>query len=506
MTFGNKIVKSYFFNSFFWSSLSKVLNAIFGFISVPLLLGYFGKAEYGLLSIATACNGCMHLMDLGMNTGSVKFFSQWEAEGKRDLIQMVSNTNTTFYLIISVINIVGLIILAWFGEALFSIPHEQFLKLRICFYILAIFSSVSWITSAYTQLLTAYKKIAFTMQVNCVLLLFRIALVAIVLIFKLSLIEYFFALTALVAVAIIPNAVKCRKDGLLDSLKPATHWKEFRIVLSFSLSIFALSLFQVLATQSRPIVLSIFAEKGAEAVADFRIVEVIPQFIIMVCGTLVSIFLPKSSEMTVNCKRDEIQNYVNTWTTRTTILVCTLCFPFIVATDEILSAYVGAGNAYLSKWLQLWCFFLIVQMHSTPAFSFILAKGKTKVLVIATAIASVLSIIVNICLSFTIPVGSAIIGYAVYMISLIGVYYIYIYKYYLNFNRLAILKSFLIPLLIGFVASIIPFGVPMGDVHIFSIERIDFLVSFIIKSLMWFVPYAGLLFLFRVVKISDLRR
>ena len=123
MTFGNKIVKSYFFNSFFWSSLSKVLNAIFGFISVPLLLGYFGKAEYGLLSIATACNGCMHLMDLGMNTGSVKFFSQWEAEGKRDLIQMVSNTNTTFYLIISVINIVGLIILAWFGEALFSIPH-----------------------------------------------------------------------------------------------------------------------------------------------------------------------------------------------------------------------------------------------------------------------------------------------------------------------------------------------------------------------------------------------
>ena len=226
----------------------------------------------------------------------------------------------------------------------------------------------------------------------------------------------------------------------------------------------------------------------------------------MVCGTLISIFLPKSSEMTVNCKRDEIQNYVNTWTTRTTILVCTLCFPFIVAADEILSAYVGAGNAYLSKWLQLWCFFLIVQMHSTPAFSFILAKGKTKVLVIATAIASILSIIVNICLSSTIPVGSAIIGYAVYMICLIGVYYIHIYKYYLNFNRLPIFKSFLVPLLIGFMACIIPFGVPMEDIHIFSIERIDFIVSFIIKSLMWFIPYAGLLFLFRVVKISDLRR
>ena len=64
----------YFLSSFFWSTFSKVLNALFGFVSVPLLLGYFGKAEYGLLSIATACNGYMHLMDLGMNTGAIKFF------------------------------------------------------------------------------------------------------------------------------------------------------------------------------------------------------------------------------------------------------------------------------------------------------------------------------------------------------------------------------------------------------------------------------------------------
>lgn len=83
MTSVKSLKNSYFFSAFFWSTLSKVLNAIFGFVSVPLLLGFYGKAEYGLLSIATACNGYMHLMDLGMNTGTVKFFAQWEAEGKR---------------------------------------------------------------------------------------------------------------------------------------------------------------------------------------------------------------------------------------------------------------------------------------------------------------------------------------------------------------------------------------------------------------------------------------
>ena len=116
----------YFISSFFWSTLSRVLNAVFGFVSVPLLLGYFGKADYGLLSIATACNGYMHLMDLGMNTGAIKFFSQWEAEGKRDMVYRVSRTNITFYFIVSLVNVIGLVALAIWGENLFSISHEQF--------------------------------------------------------------------------------------------------------------------------------------------------------------------------------------------------------------------------------------------------------------------------------------------------------------------------------------------------------------------------------------------
>ena len=114
---------NYYINSFFWSTLAKVLNAILGFISIPLLLGLYGKAEYGILSIATACNGYMHLLDLGMNTGAIKFFSQWIAEGKMDVIDKVARTNISFYLLIGCINIVGLITLALWGENLFSITH-----------------------------------------------------------------------------------------------------------------------------------------------------------------------------------------------------------------------------------------------------------------------------------------------------------------------------------------------------------------------------------------------
>lgn len=123
-------LQNYYFKSFFWSTISRILSAIVGFISVPLLLGFYGKADYGILALATSCNGYMQLLDLGMNTGTVKFFSQWKAQGKIDLIHKVSGTNMTFYLIISSINILLLILLAAFGEPIFNITHEQFITLR----------------------------------------------------------------------------------------------------------------------------------------------------------------------------------------------------------------------------------------------------------------------------------------------------------------------------------------------------------------------------------------
>lgn len=499
---------NYYFSAFFWSTFSKVLNAAFNFVSVPLLLAFFGKAEYGLLSIATVCNGYMHLMDLGMNTGAVKYYAQWEAEHKRNLIYRVARTNITFYLIISLINVIGLLALAFWGESFFSVTHEQFLQLRYCFYILAIFASINWVTTVYNQLLTAFQKVTYTMQVQCVVVILKGVLIVSVFLFGLSLIEYFFYLTCVVALVIIPYMIKCKKEAYIDSHKPALYWGDFKIVLNFSLALFALSLFQVTATQARPIILSIFALNGAETVADYRIIEVVPSFIITVCGTMTSIFLPKSSEMMIRGNKDEIQRYINNWTLKTTIVVCVLCFPFIVGATEMLSAYVGSDYKYLGKWLQLWCVFLIVQMHSTPAFSFVLANGKTRVLVAWTAVACVLSIIINLSLCRQVPVGSAVIGYVAYMLCLIGVYYVILYKRYLGLKRLPIFISFLKPVLIGLLCSLIPLEVNVDGLfsEFISNTRVEYILEMVLLSLLWMVPFLCVLSVTKIIRLSDIKK
>jgi len=494
---------NYYLSSFFWSTLSKILSAILGFISLPLLLKYYGKADYGILSIATACNGYMYLLDLGMNIGSVKFFSQWKAENKIDLLLKVAHTNITFYIIIALINSIGLIILGMWGEYLFSITHEQFLQLRYCLFILAIFSIFSWVTTSFNQLLIANKQISYTMQMQCIQTVLKTLLIFIVLWYDLSLSIYFFSLTFITALLIVPYSIKCLKDNLIDNLKLGFYWKEFKIILTFSLSIFALSLFQTTATQSRPIILSIFSSNGASIVAEFRILEVIPMFIIMIGGTFSSIFLPKTSEMVSQHKKNEIEEFAYSWTIKTSILANILCVPFIYSAKEVLTAYVGDEYSNLSGWLILWCITTLIQIHTTPGNSLILAYGKTNLLVLTSAISCFISIIINISLCKIYGVGSAIIGYFIYVCIVIGLYYIFYYKKIIHLNRKKMILCFLKPTIIAIIILLSIYYIPIEKINLISSnERLNMIIISFIKTGIWFILYVVALHIFKIIDIK----
>ncbi len=490
----------YYISSFLWSTISKVLNALLGFITVPLLLGYFGKAEYGILTLATACNGYMQLLDLGMNTGAVKFFSQWRAQGKTDLLNRVAHTNITFYILVALVNALLLVAIGLWGEGLFNITHSQFLQLRICLLIIALFSVMSWSAAAFNQLLVACQRIDFTMQMLCLQTLLKAVLVALVFIADLTLTEYFFWLTLVVAVLAVPYAVKCRSAGLIDNLKPGHAWKDFRVVISFSLAIFALSLFQMTATQSRVIVLGIVSDDAASIAADFKILEVIPKFIIMLSGSFTAIFLPRASELVAGRDQAGMGVFAYKWTRLTSILSNVMCIPFIFAASEALSAYVGVENSYLSQWLVLWCLTVLVQIHTTPGNSLVLAYGKTKVLVIVTAAACVLSIAINVVLYRRFGVGSAIIGYFVYVLILIGLHYLYFYRKLLNLSRRKMFSAFFWPTFLAFLVLFCVHFIGI-DISLFPGMKLRwaYLSVCVIKSFVWFVPYVLLLLLTRVL-------
>lgn len=485
---------SYYISSFVWSTAAKVLTAVVGFVTVPLLLGYYGKAEYGLLSIATACNGYMSLLDLGMNTGAVKFYSQWKAEGNIPKIFRVARTNITFYIFISAVNIALLLLIAFFGENLFAVQHDQFITIRRCLFVICLFSVFSWVTTVFNQLLIADGQMAYTMKVQCLQALLKAAAVALVFIADFDITEYFFLVTAIVAMALLPYACRCKRCRLIDSFAPSWHWGDFKVVVTFSLSIFALSLFQMTATQSRPILLGMFASNGATAVADFRIIEVVPQLIIMIGGTFSGIFLPKTSQMVAQNDTKAMHEFAYKWTTYTSVITAMLCFPFILCAGDVLTAYVGKSYAHLAIWLQIWCVTVLVQMHTTPGNALVLAYGKTKLLVRVTAAGCICSMALNIALCKYFEVGSAIIAYFIYVLFIIGLYYAYFYKKLLQLSRLRMFKCFLLPVAeAALVYALVSFVPISADLFCLADGRLAYMLACIAKALLWLIPYTVLL-------------
>lgn len=484
----------YVAGSFLWSSVAKVLNAALKFISIPLLLKYFGKDDYGLITLAVSTNAYMQLLNMGMNTGAVKFFSQWIIIKDYARIDRVARTNISVYLGLGIINSIALLLVAWKGASVFNITEAEFNTFRYLLYILAGVSIINWTTFVFNQLLVADERIAFTQKILSIRNILNLVIVLLTIHFKWTIIQYFLYDSVVSMLVIVPYYIASKNRNLIQSILPGLYWKDFSAVFKYSLAIFVMGIFQFTATQSRPLVLGMFSSQGASILADYRVVEVFPIFIISIGGMLISILLPKTSQAIQQKNRKAIEKMAYEGTKYTSILVALLCFPIIINSQAILTLYVGESYKNLGIWLSSWVFTIVLFLHNTPVASLVLATGKTKVLVYSSAIACVVSIIINALLTNIYGVGSAVIGYLVYIIIQVLFYYLYFNSKVLELDSLNVFKAFIYPTLIGIGAM---FVVELVDVNMGAV-----ILGVFVKIGLWLLVYLLLLMVLRVVELE----
>ncbi|GAO31478.1 oligosaccharide flippase family protein [Geofilum rubicundum] len=483
--------------SFAWGAISKLLDAGVKFLTIPLLLSYFGKENYGLLTLAIATNAYMALLDMGINIGAVKFFSQWIASGKYDLLHRTAQTNITFYLGISLINSAVLFSLGTWGASVFQVTQDEFQIFRYLLYVLVAFSVINWMTFVFNQLLIADEKIAQTQQIASVKSVLGLVVVGATIMFKWSLIQYFVVYLAVNTSIILPYFYLCKRRKLIGSILPALYLKDFAVVFKYGLAILAMSVFQYTAAQSRPIILGMFSDEGVGILSEYRVVEVFPIFIISIGGMLTSIFLPKTSKAIQENNRLSIEKMAYEGTRYTSILVSLLCFPVVLSAHELLLLYVGPEYSHLAKWLSLWVLTLTLYLHNTPVASLILATGKTRMLVLSSAIACVVSVIINALLTNKYGVGSAVLGYLAYIIIQVLFYYLYFNNKILGLKSMKVFESFVIPTSLGFILYL---GVKNINLQLDSL-----ILQIMINSVVWTAAYIVSLVLLKVVDIQKIR-
>ena len=139
----------------FWTTTSNIINACYGFFSVPILLLYFGKQQYGLVGLAFSVNVYLKLMDMGFSATNVKFFSEWLTKREYEKVSQLFQSAFVFYGGIGLINAIVLLIVSIFAKKIFNLTDSQTIILNHLFIVLMISAFFGWISTLFDQFLRA---------------------------------------------------------------------------------------------------------------------------------------------------------------------------------------------------------------------------------------------------------------------------------------------------------------------------------------------------------------
>lgn len=496
---GHSSVKRIFSGSA-WGIMAKVLDAAAKFITIPLLVGYYGKLDYGLIALAFSLNAYLRLMDLGMNVGSVRFFSMWVADEKWEKIQKVSRSSMVFYGGIGLINALIFFLMADYGQYFFNLAEHQLPIYRWMMYILSASAVFNWLSNVVIQLLSAKDELGFVNRVTFLssILNFVVALLAITFEWSLTLYFFFYMVSTLVPIPFNVSRLRVYPLSLSQLLKPKWDGEAFKEIIGYSMAIFIMGLFQLTANELRPILLAKYAS-GMDVLTDYRVIQTIAMLILSFGGIFLQVLLPSASKIYAENNPPKLEKMVIEATKYISIFLCLIVFILILNASDILLLYMGEDYQYLSVWMIIWLLTVLLSMHNTPVASLVLSSGKTRFLVYSSATACVVSLPITVIFAPTLNVGAAVIGYFVYMIIQIGFFYVYYIPKILKLDNAKIFFGSFFPSVLGaFIA--------LGAGHYLGLwlEVPEGIVGIIVKSFIYLIIY-GVFQLTFVIKKTDIQ-
>lgn len=434
--------------------LAKVVDAFIKLFTIPLLIGYYGEADYGLIVLAISLNAYLRLMDLGMNTGAIRYFSIWFANKEHGKVLQAAQSSVLVYGLIGITNGAILCALALWAEEIFVVAPEQAHILRWMLYTLAITAIFYWISYVTTQLLVASGQITWTNYGLIISSILNLGTAFLAIYFDLPLPMYF-ALYVVATLVILPfNFLKLKSlpVSALQAFIPKWNPVVFKEIFNYSLGIFAIGLFNYSADALRPVLLGIFSSRGIAVLTDYKIMNTIVMLVGAIGTVFLQVLLPIASQSFAAQDHVKMNRLVFDGTKFLTIFLSFLIFIIITSIESLLVVYVGEQYSDLSYWLSLWLL-LMFYMHDFAISSLILSIGKTRQLIYSSAIAAVVSLLIMAFLIPTYEVGSAVIGFGIFIFVQILFNYLYFLPVVLKINaKKVFFRSFLPPVLVGLAA------------------------------------------------------
>lgn len=465
-----------------WTIIVNLVNAIYGFISVPILIGYFGKAEYGLIGLAMSINVYLQLMDMGFSSTNVRFFSNWLAQNNESKVKKAFSTSISFYLCIGLVNAVILFFIALFSHEIFNVDENQNIILKKLIYILCFSAFCSWLLSCFEQLVKATENVDWIQRIILMTKVLMIVALFVTIYGRISIYSYFM-LTCLATLSSIPFMLfKIKKELQYISFVPKFDKILFKEMLPYCMNIFSFSLFQFSFYHLRPVFLGM--QGTVESVADYRILNAIIGVVSMFGGTFLNVLLPTSAKVVAQENKEAYYRIAYNGTKYVTIIISFCCFGIMTIAPELLMLYVGDQYLYLIPWLNIWLL-CTLGTHNQAISSLILSGSDIRAITYNSVVASCLGLLTCWFLIPYFQIGGTIISFLIYLIIQLGFYYGYYWKYKMNIDSWKVFsKSFFPYVFCGCIIFILSKFIPKMDSIYISVfvKGIIFMLSYCILT------------------------
>lgn len=446
-------------NNSMMSLISRILAAIISVISLPIILGVYGKSNYGLIGIAFTLNTFIAIIQMGLPTSVPKFVSEWLEKSDFKSIFYSGKTLVTIYGLIGLINSATIFYIAFYKIEWFSVAADQVEILRNLLLITAAFALFSVPLTVLDQLLAGAQEIVYISYLQILTTTIYFALVVVVWAFpEFISLEKFYLIRCLILLIALPiSLLRWRKYTSLRIFIPGYDLVRVRPILYHSFHIFLFSVFIVVSKRTMPIILSIKGNGDVGALmTEYQIIENFSLLISLISAAIMSSLVPYLAQM--NVQKDKAN--LKVWITNGTKIVwgggALLGFGIAMLSREALDIYVGSDYVHLAGWLSIYILASLYYIYYCVLASSILSTDKLIPLVCATGFGCIFSLL--ICWYF-VPyygVGGVVLAFVAYVLIHFFVTHVLYLGPHFNINPWShFLQVFLPPFLFGFVMWIV---------------------------------------------------
>ncbi len=373
-----------------WVAASQVFRMGVGLLTLPVLLWYYGRENYGLIAIVVSVQMYLGILSLRTPDGLVKHAAEWLHRRSTQELHACARTAFTFYAAQGVVSAVVLTIIGIFCDGLFHVPAAESALLRNMFFLTAGTVLLLSPTQLITQLLKAAEEFEFMSK--CAIIQSALELV-----WTLGAahwqvrLDYFLAIRLLIPLFTLPFFVnRWSRHGSIGGVCAfGWHWKAFGPVIKYGCAWLAMDWSLTTFLQLRQMLLG--ARSSVGAVAEFSIVLAITNALMTAGSWIVGPLIPSVAKAVAGGEGEYVEFIAYRMTKYFGLLLCFPAICVIVDAEPILKLYVGQQFVGLAPWLAV-MMLCVVDAFLAPLSGIIFASGKLRPFVWSNGIFGMLGV------------------------------------------------------------------------------------------------------------------